>query len=213
MKHTPTVIPPTLRKEMDADPFYKVCALAIIPGHTCEGRITREHAIIYGGEKVQKRWAIIPLCARAHEVDQFQDAHTMKKELHVWVALNRASIHDLKDMCGEQMFTTIGPFQKTYPWLQKALALEARFGPYSEEDAITRYVPPKVEPHATVGTSAVFSMVFTKEQEKMIKACISFYADELDMLFTKPQMVDKMIRAAYEALPKKSTLKVNKQIA
>lgn len=54
-----------------------------------------EHALIYGGRQIQEKWAIISLCARGHEVDQYQDAGTMVKELNQWVALNRASEEEL----------------------------------------------------------------------------------------------------------------------
>lgn len=51
--------------------------------------------MIYAGKKIQEPWAIIPLCARHHAVDFFQDAGTMKKEKNKWVALNRASDEEL----------------------------------------------------------------------------------------------------------------------
>lgn len=101
MKKNQTVIPLKLREEMALDPFYKHCALfgQVIEGkhpHICEGKITWEHAMIYAGEKIQKKWAIIPLCEKAHAVNSFQDAGTMKKEVNRWVALNRASRPDLE---------------------------------------------------------------------------------------------------------------------
>lgn len=86
-------IPQRLRKEIDRDPQYKICSLK---GHgTCSGRITMEHTLIYAGRQIQEKWSIIPLCALHHEVDFFQDAHTMEKEKNVWVALNRATDDEL----------------------------------------------------------------------------------------------------------------------
>ncbi len=100
MKSRMTVIPKKMRDEMAQDPFYKVCALSgwVIGGelHICEGRVTWEHAIIFAGEKVQQKWAILPLCAKAHVVDQFQDAGTMTKEHNEWVALCRATEADIR---------------------------------------------------------------------------------------------------------------------
>ena len=93
MKRGGSFMSPALREEIQNDPEYSRCSLL---GHgPCEGRITREHAIIYASKKVQERWAIIPLCALHHNVDQFQDAKTMVKEMNVWVALNRATDEEL----------------------------------------------------------------------------------------------------------------------
>lgn len=86
-----------LREEISGDPEYLRCAFSDMshPAGDCAGRITREHAIIYAGRKIQERWAIIPCCAKHHAVDQFQDAGTIHKEMNVWVALNRATEADL----------------------------------------------------------------------------------------------------------------------
>jgi len=50
----------------------------------------------YAGKKIQIKVFIIGLCARGHEVDQYQDAGTMNKEMNVWVALNRADEEQLR---------------------------------------------------------------------------------------------------------------------
>lgn len=84
------------RKIMEEDPFYTVCSLNGWFGHECGGRITREHALIYKGRKIQELWAIIPLCAKYHSVDQYQDNGLLNKELNVWVALNRATDEELQ---------------------------------------------------------------------------------------------------------------------
>lgn len=90
-------IPQKIKKQIDADPSYDECMLKSVKGHVCGGRSnTREHAIIFGGKRLQEKWAIISICAKAHEVDEFQDAHTMNKELNVWVAVNRATDQELK---------------------------------------------------------------------------------------------------------------------
>ena len=89
-------IPPKMNKTMDADPAYKVCSMYGIMGHTCRGRVTREHTVIFGGKQVQSLWAIIPLCAGGHGVDSFQDDGSVPKEVRVWVALNRATDDELR---------------------------------------------------------------------------------------------------------------------
>ncbi len=90
-----TKIPQKVRKEIAADLTYKVCKLAGYHGHICGGRITMEHALIYAGRQIQEKWAIVSICAAGQEVDQYQDAHTMNKELNQWVALNQATMDDL----------------------------------------------------------------------------------------------------------------------
>lgn len=88
-----TPIPKKLRDALKEDPEYKICSLH---GHgECAGRITWEHAILYAGKRINERWAIIPLCELHHAVGRFQDAGTCRKDLNVWVALNRASDDDL----------------------------------------------------------------------------------------------------------------------
>lgn len=94
MQSYPT--PKKMLEAMEKDPYYKVCALKFFPGHICGGRVTREHAIKYAGHRLNEYWAIVPICARGHEVDEYQDAHTMNKELNVWVALNRATDDQLR---------------------------------------------------------------------------------------------------------------------
>lgn len=88
-------MPLKVRKEIDNDPRYRECALIDVPGHTCGGRVTMEHALIYAGKQIQEKWAIVPVCAAGQEVDAFQDAHTMKKDMNVWVALNQATDEEL----------------------------------------------------------------------------------------------------------------------
>lgn len=91
-------IPPSLLKEILADPYYKKCAVAFRGG--CKGRITIEHAIIYAGRQVNEKWGLVPICAYHHEVDQYQDGGGMNKELNMMVALNRATDEDLDKMAG-----------------------------------------------------------------------------------------------------------------
>ena len=89
-------IPKKLKEECEKDPRYYRCALSGLHGHVCDGRITWEHAMIYAGKQIQEKWAIVPLCEKAHAVNSFQDAGTMKKELNVWLALNQATESDFE---------------------------------------------------------------------------------------------------------------------
>jgi hypothetical protein len=81
---------------MNVDPYYQICCLKGYHSHVCGGRLTREHALIYAGRQIQEYYAIIPVCAAGQEVDTFQDAGTMNKELNVWIALNRATDDELR---------------------------------------------------------------------------------------------------------------------
>lgn len=84
-----------MRSQLADDPYYRFCAREGLLGHECAGRITWEHAIYQGGKQVQQRWAIIPLCAKAHNVDEWQDCGDLDKEVNVWLALNRATQEEL----------------------------------------------------------------------------------------------------------------------
>lgn len=92
-------IPQKLRKELANDPFYKLCARRGLFGHVCGGKITWEHAMYYAGKQLQARWAIIPLCAKAHSVNEYQDGGDMDKHLNEWIALSRATDDDLLPIC------------------------------------------------------------------------------------------------------------------
>ena len=85
-----------VQKELDDDPRMKVCARS--DERNCQGRITREHALIYGGKQIDEAWAILGICAYHHEVDEFQDGGGMNKEKHEWLALRQAPAGRLKEL-------------------------------------------------------------------------------------------------------------------
>lgn len=94
-----TVMTQKLRKDIGNDPEYDRCALQellfILIG-SCGGRVTRSHDVYYAAKKVQRKFAIPPICAKHHGVDQFQDAHTeAPQEIRRWVALNRVTDDEL----------------------------------------------------------------------------------------------------------------------
>lgn len=92
-------IPKNLRKDLVSDPFYKTCARAGYHGHQCEGRVTFEHAMIFAANQIQEKWAIIPLCEKAHAVGPFQDGGDFNKKINEWIALNRATDQEILSIC------------------------------------------------------------------------------------------------------------------
>lgn len=89
-------LPPKLRAELAADPFYKTCArYEALHDHEClpnplnRKLIEWEHAIIFGGKQVQARYAIVPICWWAHS------GPGLNKKMNVWIALNRATNDEL----------------------------------------------------------------------------------------------------------------------
>lgn len=118
MKNTKTTIPLSLREQLRTDPTYGICSLFGQGDHICGGRVTWEHAIRYAGKSLQSRWSIVPLCAKAHEVDFYQDAGTMNKELNIWIALNQATDADLIAI------------SKAENYIAKRSYLNNKYGPY-----------------------------------------------------------------------------------
>lgn len=104
------------KAEINLNPFYKVCARNLyLNDHECKGRITMEHALIYAGKQVDDPFAIVPLCAYSHGVDEFQGNNILDKEINHWIALNRATEND---------------FVKYYKsdWRQRKVYLNSKFG-------------------------------------------------------------------------------------
>lgn len=91
-------IPPWVKREILADHDYTLCMRADHHGHVCAGRITFEHAIIHAGSQLQEKFAILSICAYGHSVDQYQDSGDLNKEIHLWIALNRATESQLKSI-------------------------------------------------------------------------------------------------------------------
>lgn len=117
---TGPVIPKKLREELRRDPYYRHCALEGLHGHECAGRVTWEHALTFEGKKVQMRFCLVPLCEKAHAVCRFQDAGTLRKDMNVWVALNRASEEE------------IDALSKAVDYIRKREYLNEKYGPYTE---------------------------------------------------------------------------------
>ncbi len=62
----------------------------------CDGRITWEHTLIYGGRQIDEAWAIIKICEYHHAVNKYQDGGNLNKEKNIWVALNKATDDELR---------------------------------------------------------------------------------------------------------------------
>lgn len=125
---------PSLRKDVEKDPEYTRCAIQgmILQFGPCGGRVTREHAIIFAGRKVQEKWAIPPFCAAHHGVDLYQDAPTqVLKDVRVWAAVNRATDEELRAV------------SKVVNYLRERDRLNSKYGIY--------VLPPVPKPGDNVG--------------------------------------------------------------
>lgn len=87
-------IPDDLRADMASDPYYTRCARSCDGG--CDGRITWEHAIIYAGQQLNEKWAIIPLCEYHHSIGKHMDGGALDKNRNVCIALHRATDAELR---------------------------------------------------------------------------------------------------------------------
>lgn len=92
-------MPPALREECANDPLYKTCLRQTALGdHICKpdpvtGKLIEwEHALIYAGKQVQKKFAIVPICWYVHR------GPGLVKDINVWLALNRATDEEIAEI-------------------------------------------------------------------------------------------------------------------
>lgn len=117
IKRGGSVMGDALREEVTNDPEYQVCMLSGY--HVCEGRLTNEHALYYDKKKIQKKFAIVKVCASGHGVDQYQDAPTeLPKDMREWVALSRATDEEIRSI------------SKAVNYTQRLKYLEGKYGVY-----------------------------------------------------------------------------------
>jgi len=66
MKRNPlrSKIPPAIRNVLAEDPFMSECYI----GGDCAGKIEWNHAMTYGGKRVNELYAIIPVCKHHHNL-------------------------------------------------------------------------------------------------------------------------------------------------
>lgn len=103
---------------IETDKFFKKCARH--KEGNCEGRITIEHVLIYGGRQIDDSWTLLPICAFHHAVDQFQDRGDLQKEVHEWIVLCRATDEQIRSI------------SKAVNYQQKKKYLISKYGNYSE---------------------------------------------------------------------------------
>lgn len=115
-----TKIPKKILDDILSDPYYKICARAGYHGHICDGKITFEHALIYAGRQIQEKFAIIPLCEKAHSVNKYQDGGDINKDINVWIALSRATPDQLHN------------YSKAINYSAKLTMLNTQYGTYTE---------------------------------------------------------------------------------
>lgn len=85
-------ISPQVKEKLLEEP--QVCAR--LKDGDCDGRITWEHTLIYGGKQIDEVWAIIKLCEYHHAVNTHQDGKGLDKQKNIWIALNRATDEELQ---------------------------------------------------------------------------------------------------------------------
>lgn len=85
-------ISPQVKKELEKEP--NVCARRF--DGECDGRITWEHTLIFGGKQIDEVWAIIKICEFHHAVNRHQDGSGLDKQKNIWIALNRATDEELE---------------------------------------------------------------------------------------------------------------------
>ena len=86
-------ISPKVKALVDARPD-KCQRREVFHDHDCQGRLTREHALQYASRQVDEAFAIIKICAWAHDVDEWQDAGNLDKEKNQYIAFSQATEED-----------------------------------------------------------------------------------------------------------------------
>lgn len=84
-------IPPKLRREIEADPYYKNCCITGMPATLV--KIEWHHNFIYAGRQVQEKWCILPIDREMHK--QVRGDREMRERLD-WEMLSRATDEELK---------------------------------------------------------------------------------------------------------------------
>ena len=97
------VIPVKLRKEMEADPYYKKCCLTGIT----RWKIDWHHTIIFAGKQVNEKCFIMPVAWRKHDAKGDKDSVHNCKETRDYVeylSLKRATKEIIKKYKLEQRY-------------------------------------------------------------------------------------------------------------
>lgn len=75
-------IPKKTLKQILNDPWYKTCCYP-----NCMRPAELEHALYYAGKKIQDKFAIIPVCANHHRLDN--NGKPVDKRYHEYIAIKR----------------------------------------------------------------------------------------------------------------------------
>lgn len=60
-------VPKDIRQQLTDDPFMKECIFFTLTSDVpCDGRIEWQHAMTYGGKRVNELYTILPLCHNHH---------------------------------------------------------------------------------------------------------------------------------------------------
>ncbi len=200
-----------LRKECDDDPFYHTCAKAGVKGHECKGKITWEHALYFSGSKLQKKFAIVPLCEFGHGVNTHQDGGDMKKDLNEWIALSLAtpeerfsiSKAESKDQRLKYLETIYGKYDKGAA--MNAFEVFKKERGYLSQDGIL-FIGEKREKKSGPTPAGIeipsyikgreskgFWYPLSEAEKQLVKKSIEWHKENLDEHYTPFQMIRKMI--------------------
>lgn len=113
-----TPIPPKIRAEIETDPFMAICIYkrSDAPNRACYGKIEWEHSYLYGGKRINERWAIVPCCTSHNR------GAGIVKEYNRYIALLRAI---------ELLPNGLDDLEKRYPkknWKQEYKYLKEKYG-------------------------------------------------------------------------------------
>lgn len=103
-------IPPRLREEIAADPFYQRCC--VTGAFARNTKVEWHHNMTWQGRQLQERWCILPLAEKVH-----RDIHKHKERCD-WIMLNRADDETLKK------------YSRAVDLVAKRDRLNERYGPW-----------------------------------------------------------------------------------
>lgn len=104
-------IPPSIREQINKDPFFKECCLC----HTEKGKIEIHHNFIYAGKQADALFTLLPLCVEHHNLADY----TKVKEKLDWI------------MIGRMVWSDFSVYPR-YNWKQREEYLDEIFGVYPQ---------------------------------------------------------------------------------
>lgn len=170
---------------MNNEPFFRICAKILVPGHECQGRITWDHPFTFAGKQMIEPVWTVPVCAYGHGVDQFQDGGDRIAEVHKWIALCRATDAEVISV------------SKAVNYVHMKKYLIDKYGVFDEQASVAAYLekyPPLLpgEPPALEPAKKMWHLV-TAAQQKKLEQCIEWHKDIEGVRYSAAQMFDRMI--------------------